>query len=432
MTKRVIKFLGIILCFITAMSVMQAQPLTVKAGTVCTDSVISVPVSFENVQGIGGFKLRLRYNKAQMFYTGYTVLNPSIATVNVSDNFTTGSVTMFFSADTMPISMSNSTVLELHFGMTAFNNTLLVWDTVYFWNQAIQDVPAIQIYGAAVTPPLITLQPVAANACAGPGQNLAFKVQAVGTMHTYRWQLSQNGGNAWVNLSDGSTYSGVLTPTLSVDNPDVTMHNYLYRCHLSGYCDLISNEVPLNIITNILTHPQDVTLNAGGTALFTALGSGSAPSYLWEVSTDGGNTWNSNALFPPVTTPNITLSGVPQSWNGYMFRCLVAGACAPPPTPTQTATLFVGAAGIESYAYNLPIIFPNPVSDVINIHSNQHTPFKLAIFDLNGRQVFASALITATEASVVRPPVTAGVYLFKFLDADGHTLHIGRMMFAPE
>lgn len=72
----------------------------------------------------------------------------------------------------------------------------------------------------------------------------------------------------------------------------------------------------------INTHPADQTTCAGSNASFTVSSSG-ASSYLWQVSTDGGSTWNSTGI----TSATLTLSNVTTGMNGNRYRCVASSVC---------------------------------------------------------------------------------------------------------
>lgn len=67
---------------------------------------------------------------------------------------------------------------------------------------------------------------------------------------TYQWQVSTNGGTNFTNLTDNTTYNGVLTNTLTVNNADFSMNGYVYRVLLNkvgNICGLESANAVLSI-----------------------------------------------------------------------------------------------------------------------------------------------------------------------------------------
>lgn len=51
---------------------------------------------------------------------------------------------------------------------------------------------------------------------------------------TYQWQVSSDNGVNWSNLTASSVYSGVNDTLLIINNPGISLNNYLYRCVLSN------------------------------------------------------------------------------------------------------------------------------------------------------------------------------------------------------
>jgi subtilisin-like proprotein convertase family protein len=82
----------------------------------------------------------------------------------------------------------------------------------------------------------------------------------------------------------------------------------------------------------ISSQPVATTVCAGGTATFTAAGTGTGATLLWQVSTDGGGTWTNltnAAPYSNVTTGTLTINPVTIAMNGYRYRLSVSGTCPP-------------------------------------------------------------------------------------------------------
>ena len=62
----------------------------------------------------------------------------------------------------------------------------------------------------------------------------SFTVTAAGSGLAYQWQEYIT---EWTNLNNGGVYSGVLTSSLTITNPPVTMNGYKYRCVVTGTCE---------------------------------------------------------------------------------------------------------------------------------------------------------------------------------------------------
>ncbi len=178
----------------------------------------------------------------------------------------------------------------------------------------------------------ITGQPADQVVCAG--SNASFTVTASGTSVNYQWQLSTDGGATWNNIG------GATNPTYTITGTTTGMNGYRYRCIVGNACGNLTSTVVLltvNSLPAISAHPQDITLCAGANNTFSVTASGTGIGYQWQLSTDGGATYNN---IPGANTTSYTVSGITAGMNGYKYRCVVTGTCNPPVT-SNAATLTV-------------------------------------------------------------------------------------------
>lgn len=113
-----------------------------------------------------------------------------------------------------------------------------------------------------------------------------------------------------------------------------------------GYCEyadlnanilpatFVNGDVTVNPLPAITADPVDVTVDEGQTATFSVTAI-NATNYTWEVSEDGGATWN---VVGSGTTLDVT--GTTLAMDGNMYRCTAAGICTPDAV-SNTATLYV-------------------------------------------------------------------------------------------
>ncbi len=120
------------------------------------------------------------------------------------------------------------------------------------------------------TAPTINTQPTnPTTTCIGTGTS--FTVAATGTSPTYQWQISNNGGTSYVNLTNAGVYSGATSATLSISNPQYWMNNYKYQCVVSsGTCSTTTTAAVLTVsypgVTNTApTNPGSSTYTINGT-----------------------------------------------------------------------------------------------------------------------------------------------------------------------
>mgnify|MGYP001163306811 CR=1 FL=1 len=194
------------------------------------------------------------------------------------------------------------------------------------------------------TPVSISSQPASSTICAGT--NTSFVIAASGTAPTYQWQESTNGGAAWTNVSNGAVYAGATTNTLTLTGVTAGMTSYQYRCVVNGTapCGSVnSTAVTLTVDTApaITTQPvATTTLCVGGNTTYTVAANGTALTYQWQESTNGGTSWSNlvNAgVYSGVTTATLTVTGVTAAMNSTQYRCVISGTCTPAATSGSTA-----------------------------------------------------------------------------------------------
>jgi len=99
---------------------------------------------------------------------------------------------------------------------------------------------------------------------------------------------------------------------------------------------------PLQCSPPVITEqPTNVVITAGINTTLTLTAEGTAPTYQWQVSRDGGQTWanateGSGMTTPVYTTPNLHLAD-----DGIQFRCIVTVGCANTSVPSSVATVTV-------------------------------------------------------------------------------------------
>lgn len=204
----------------------------------------------------------------------------------------------------------------------------------------------------------ITSQPADATVC--EGSNASFTVAAAGA-GTYQWQLSTDGGATYSNVPAAAPYSGTTTATLSITGTTAALSGNRYRCQLASSCGNATSNgaiLTVNTLPAVSSSPASATVCSGTNQTFSVTASGTGISYQWQLSTDGGATYNNVPAAAPysgTTTASLTITGVPIGLNNNRYRCVVTGTC-PPAVNSAAATLTVlSAVAITS----------NPVSQTI-------------------------------------------------------------------
>lgn len=128
--------------------------------------------------------------------------------------------------------------------------------------------------------------------------------------------------------------------------------------------------VSAGLAPSVTSSPVASTVGAGSNTTFSVTAS-NATSYQWQVSTDGGTSWNnitaagSNPVYSGYTTATLSLTGIVIANNTYQYRCIVTGNCTPTAT-SAAATLTVN---------NSAAITSQPVS--VGVCANTNTSFSV-------------------------------------------------------
>ena len=187
--------------------------------------------------------------------------------------------------------------------------------------------------------PAITTQPANQTTCVG--SNATFTVASTGT---YQWQVNTGAGF--------SNISGATSASYTVTGATVAMSGNTYRCVVAGQCGSTSSSaatLTVNTLPAIVTQPTNVAQCTGTSVSFAVGATGSAITYQWQVSTDGGTNYSD---ITGANAATYTIASTVLSQNNNRYRCVVSGACAPAATSTA-AVLTLSAA---------PTITANPVA----------------------------------------------------------------------
>ncbi|RYE20674.1 MAG: T9SS type A sorting domain-containing protein, partial [Sphingobacteriales bacterium] len=176
---------------------------------------------------------------------------------------------------------------------------------------------------------VINTQPTASVICAG--SNTSFTVAAAGTNIGYQWQVSTTGcTGTFANITNGAVYGGATTATLALTAPTAALTGYAYRVVITNSCNTVTSScVALTVNSPIAVTTQPVSGSVclpTSTTSFSVAVTGTAPTYQWQVSTNGGTTW-ANATGASATTATLSLTGLTAAMSGYQYRVVLSGTC---------------------------------------------------------------------------------------------------------
>ncbi|MCX6269459.1 MAG: T9SS type A sorting domain-containing protein [Bacteroidetes bacterium] len=312
---------------------------TSGSATACPGQIV-IPVNVTDFIGVASFSLALSYNSSVLTYAGYGNLNPAVSGGIFSASASGGKVLLSWSNITSATIAGGSVLVELKFDGVSGTSSLN-WDTQTAGNCEFSDLSGQVIFstwtnGSATinTAPLITVQPV--NKTIYAAGSTSFSVSATGTGVGYLWQVSTNGGTTWTNLTNVSPYTGVTTPTLTINPASAGMNGYLYRCVVSGSCtQSLSNALTLQY--NTVGSGQTTCYNA--TQTITVAGGGTT-----FIIQTGGNA-------SMIAGQKISyLAGTKVSQGGYLHGSITTsgGYCPMQPPQSDPAQLTVTQAAITT------------------------------------------------------------------------------------
>ncbi len=234
-----------------------------------------------------------------------------------------------------PVTPGNNSVVTLNNANTLTNST---------YNITIQGVAGASTHTRIITyiinagaGPAINPQPISQTFCVGG--TVTFTVAATGAL-TYQWQKSIDGGATYPNVT-GAT--GTSYTIVNIQTTDAG----LYRCVVTGQCNFTnSNAATLTVQTPpaITASPANSTVYSGSSASFTVAATGANLTYQWQLSIGGCGGAFTNIInlapYSGVNTATLTINPTTAAMNGYGYRCLVSGTCAPAAT-SGCATLTV-------------------------------------------------------------------------------------------
>jgi hypothetical protein len=205
----------------------------------------------------------MNYDASVLEYTGYSNLNTELATAYVSP--TAGQFGLAWYS-LVPLSLGDDHVIDLNFHYNG-GSANLVWDVVttgyceytdYDGNVLAATFVNGNVSSSAIQP-VITSDPI--DAIDFVGASASFSVTATDAS-TYQWQVSEDGGNIWMDLSDNSVYAGASSSTLTIGSLTIDLDGNLYQCVVGGTCGL--TDVSESALLTVVSQPTIITSIVSG------------------------------------------------------------------------------------------------------------------------------------------------------------------------
>lgn len=166
-------------------------------------------------------------------------------------------------------------------------------------------------------------------------ENGSVSLQVNGTnAGAYQWQVDLN-GSGFVNISNGATYSGTQTNTLTINNAPLSLSGAIYQCVVTNDCysaqKVNSNPilVTVNPLTKIIGQSSNDTTCEGINTKLWVKADGIGPTYQWQVFIPGQG-WidvPNAAPYSGINSDSLNINAIPDTLNGYKFRVIVSSLC---------------------------------------------------------------------------------------------------------
>ena len=246
---------------------------------------------------------------------------PTVTQPTCASGVTTGTVVVnATSANTMEYSIDNGVTYQLSntfSGLAAGSYNIRVREqgnTTCFANYSGNPV----VINALPDLPVVTAPTVTQPLCPVLTGTIVVNATGISTL-----EYSVNGG---VSYQASNTFAGLAPGN----------YNIFVRLQATPGCfrAYSANPVVINPVNPplVVTHPVNRVICQNGNTTFSITDNIPlpAPTYQWQVSTNGGTTWTNLANVAPfsgTTTTTLTVTGAGLVYNGNLFRCSVTNIC---------------------------------------------------------------------------------------------------------
>lgn len=294
-------------------------------------------------------------------------------------------------------------------------------DDVGIWNRALSSQEILDLYNANCGP-MVTVQPTSQNLTVG--SSTSFVTQAPGA--SYQWQRLV--GTSYQNIVNGGQYAGATTNALAVLNVTMANDNSQYRCRVAmGACFDTSASATLTVCGLVSPQPVNQTVNITTTARMIARSNDPAATFQWQHDLGAGflNITN-GGQYSGATNDTLTIASTTMGNDGEQFRCIVSSGSCVDTTSIGILTINNNVGIQENTIANLYSLYPNPTSELLNIHSTTKLiGADYAIYNLSGKEVL-KGIVIAEKISINISQLSAGKYLIALGDAKVQVFEVVR------
>lgn len=199
----------------------------------------------------------------------------------------------------------------------------------------------------AIEPVTVSSNPSNVTVCEGGNASFTSAGTSSQTI-LYQWQISTDGGANYTNIS------GANLATYTITGVTFAMNNNRYRCLMSNAtCTspaiTTGAILTVNTLPSLTGQPSNSTICAGSNTSFSVTATGTAVTYQWQLSTDGGANYSN---IGGATAATYTVTGATVGMNNYRYRCIVSGTCTPAVTSSAAILTVIAPVSVTTQPSN--------------------------------------------------------------------------------
>lgn len=229
---------------------------------------------------------------------------------------------------------------------------------------------------------------------ANPGGTISGTTPAcTSTTLTYTGVIPSGETYYWQTSATGTSTANNATSSLAV----LAGGTYFVRAFRGGTWSAGASTgyaIVINSSVAVTTNPINASRVIPATANFSVTATGTALSYQWQVSSDGGNSWASVSNGSGGTTATYTTPATEDAMNGYQYKCIVTNSCNVVTSTSGTLTL---TNSQTTNAINANACYGNTTA-TINWAAASGTPTGYIVFALPSATVPEMAAASAGNA----------------------------------
>ncbi|MGE0561485.1 MAG: PKD domain-containing protein, partial [Flavobacteriales bacterium] len=222
---------------------------------------------------------------------------------------------------------------------------------------------AIYVQPAAGSAPVADFSGAPTTICAG--SSVSFTDLSTNTPISWSW-----------------TFTGGTPSSSTLQNPTITYNAAgVYQVQLTATnasgSDLETkvDYITVNAAPSISSQPSNSVVTEGNNTSYSVIAS-NATGYQWQENTGSGfGNISNGGVYSNATTATLNITGASLPMNGYTYRCVVSGNCAPMAT-SNSASLTVNAAGsvpVANFSVNKTTICAGESINFTDLSTNTPT-----------------------------------------------------------